>query len=62
MIRLAYCLIIAGVVLSFSGRVYHIVRHPEWTEPQALLGLWPLWLLAVGLIAVGYVIADREAK
>jgi integral membrane sensor domain MASE1 len=37
----------AAAAIAIVGRTYHIVWHPEWTEPQALTELWMVWTLTV---------------
>lgn len=38
-------ILLAIAVLCLVGaRFYHITFHPEWTEAQALLNLWPFWM------------------
>lgn len=61
-LKVAYGLVILGVLVSLSGRLYHVIKHPEWTEPQALLGIWPVWVVALALIVSGYVLHWRVTR
>ena len=49
-----------AVGTAMAGKAYHVVVRPEWTEPEALRGLWPLWALVLLLVlaAAGGMIWD----
>ena len=48
---LTYFCLGAMITTVVAGRVYHVVYRPEWTEAQALVASWPVWLVA-GLFAL----------
>jgi len=39
-----------GLLLIVVCRVYHLFWHPEWTEAQSLLNLYPFYGLALCLL------------
>lgn len=56
----AYILaILAGIVIG-GARVYQVFWHPEWTEAQSLLNLWPWYGLGVWLVVLFIIIVIRE--
>jgi len=48
-----------AVLIVVSALVVHmqLAAHPEWTEAEALLALWPLWLVYTVLAVVYTVLA-----
>lgn len=47
-----------------AAKVYHFVVHPEWTEAQALVGLWPAWVVVAAAFTIVAVLAmpRKEAE
>lgn len=33
-----------GFLAILAGRLYHLRVHPEWTEAEAMINLWWVWL------------------
>lgn len=46
------------VVSGLAARIWQLAAHPEWTEAEAFLALWPLWLAYVVLAGV-YLLAVK---
>lgn len=44
--RISKAFLLAMIVSVLCGRMVHFVQHPEYTEPEALVYLWPFWTLA----------------
>lgn len=44
--------------VAVACRIYHIAWHPEWTEVQNLLALWPFYV--AGAIVGFLVSASRK--
>ena len=53
--------VLFGLTLLFAllGRLIHVVYFPEWSEPQALINLWPIWLLAMVSFVAALLVTDR---
>lgn len=42
----------AGALLGFGISMYHLILHPEWTQAQAFLEMWP-WVLSAVVLCTG---------
>lgn len=49
----AYAMIAVGFVMIAFVRVGQIVAHPEWSEMQSLLDMWPTYLCGSVWIILG---------
>ena len=47
---------ICGLTAVFGGRAYHVACRSEWTEAQAFLAQWPVYLAGFAVAAIGVVI------
>lgn len=36
--------LVATICLMLASRAFHLLKRPEWTEAQALVAQWPIWL------------------
>jgi hypothetical protein len=62
--KISAALAVVVLLLVMGGRVYQFVAHPEWTEAQALIELWWLYLpaLALGFVAAALASRTKGAK
>ena len=51
----------AGVGFIAVARVYHLFVHPEWTEAQSLIKLWPMYLVGAVLAFVSAWMFNKKA-
>jgi len=54
--RAMSCIGGAGFGGIVACQVYHLMVHPEWTEAESLLALWPFYglSLCIGMFAFGW--------
>ena len=57
---IAISLLVTGFCILLCSIPYQIFWHPEWTQSQTLLELWPFYLLATVLIIVSRLILYRK--
>lgn len=41
-------------LLAVGARIYQLAYHPEWTEAQVLIELWPVWALGVAWLLAAF--------
>jgi hypothetical protein len=50
---------LGGLACVIGARIYHLACRPEWTEAQALLSQWPLFLAGFAVAVIGLAITSR---
>ena len=41
---------IVGILIILACRGYHLFWHPDWTEAQSIVALWPHYALGASLV------------
>ena len=59
---LALMLGIIGWLLILSGKLFCLIKHPEWTNSQAFINLWFIWLSATIFCVSGIIVLSKYKK
>jgi hypothetical protein len=55
----AFAMSFIGLSLIIGGNLFWLFSHPEWTQPQALVNLWPVWLAGASACVGGIFLAQK---